>query len=328
MRARRRFLLGALVVLVLGAAQTAVAAIPLLEDIEAMYAREGPSRRTWVRELLGDIKAKEASGAPVSGMSLGQLISVLDSEGEADAVRDPARALRKVELGLQAAQEWRSRFENWTTIVLKTEGSLYMTRWFLRGDPEDRKVALAKYGASDDAESRAEWRGSGRYFLGAKYQTLASWARETGRPRNEQIALIDAGIAANKAGREKYQFDSIIGLNLLYGGLNYVSGESALGTRLDEWQAYMRTQPRADQARSGAMLAEALFQFERDDEALPWFDLYAAYWAIEPVKPEMRESELQTRCLRDLRGDGFRAYARREPARFAAMRDRRCAGKP
>ncbi|HEX7866793.1 MAG TPA: hypothetical protein VF555_17690 [Variovorax sp.] len=299
----------------------------MLDDVEAMYVREGSFLRDWGLELLGGIKAKEASGASVSGMSLGQLITGLDGESERDAVRDPARALRKVELGLRAAQEWRGRFETWTTIVLKTEGSLYMTRWFLRGDPEDRKAALAKYAASDDAESRAEWRGSGRYFLGAKYQTLASWARETGRPRDEQIALIDAGIAANKAGREKYPFDSIIGLNLLYGGLSYVSGGSALGMRLDEWQAYMRTQPRVDQARSGAMLAEALFQFERDEEALPWFDLYAGYWAVEPVKPELRESELQTRCLRDLRGDGFRAYARRDPARFAVMRDRLCAGK-
>ena len=160
-----------------------------------MYVREVSFLRNWGLGLLSGVKEKEASGAPVSGMSLGQLVSGLDEESQKEAVRDPARALRKVELGLRAAQEWRGRFHEWTTIVLKTEGSLYMTRWFLRGDPEDRKAAHAKYEASDDVESRAEWQGSGRYFLGARYETLASWAREAGRPR---VLVSSTGTSTSK----------------------------------------------------------------------------------------------------------------------------------
>ncbi|ADU34415.1 hypothetical protein [Variovorax paradoxus] len=314
--------------LAMGVAQARTAStVPLLDDVEAMYVREGSFLRSWGLEQLDGVKAKEAAGAPVSGMSLGQLISGLDEESQKEAVQNPARALRKVELGLRASQAWRSRFQEWTNIALTTEGSLHMTRWFLLGEAQDREAAHAIHEAVDDAETRPDWKGSGRYFLGARYERLSGWAKDAGRPRFEQIALIDAGIAVNKAGREKYSFDSLIGLNALYGSYAYVSGGSALASHLDEWLAYLRTQSPVDQAKSGALLADALFQSGRDAEALPWFDRYAAYWAVEPVKPALRATMQESRCFGGLQGEGFRAYARREPARFAAMRERICTGK-
>jgi len=329
MRATRRWLKCVLaIVLTAGMAQAhAASSVPLLDEVEAMYVREGTFLRNWGLGLLDGIKTKEAADATVSGMSLGQLVSGLDEESQKEAVQDPARALRKVELGLRAARAWRPRFQEWTNIALKTEGSLHMTRWFLLGDPEDRKTAHAIYAATDDTETRPEWQGSGHYFLGARYERLASWAQDAGRPRAEQIALINAGIAVNKAGREQYSFDSLIGLNALYGSYAYVSGGSALASHLDEWLAYLRTQSLVDQAKSGALLADALFQSGRDAEALPWFDRYAAYWAVEPVKPSLRATMQESRCFSGLQGEGFRAYERREPARFAAMRERVCTGK-
>ncbi|WP_198088959.1 hypothetical protein [Variovorax sp. E3] len=213
--------------------------------------------------------------------------------------------------------------------ILVNEGQLLMTRWFLVGKNEDLALARKKFEQADIDESDVDSKGQGAYFLGASYEKLARWAGDIERPRDAQIALIRAGIEANKAGRARYPFDSTIGLNALYRSLEMVTERSALAPYVDEWVDYMKSQSEESQMIAAPYLADALFQQGRDVEGLAWIERYAKHAERADVSPddEPRVSSLRCRDISPLLNQGIAQYARRDPANFEKLGNRVCKGE-
>ncbi len=305
------------------------ATVPLLDEFEQSVRADGGAMRDLNLQAVADIRQQLKAGEPVPAWALAGLVSKLTAECEHEVVRQPERALRKIALTLRLIDAWQDRSENWLPHLRMDQGKVLLLRWFLQGDPADRDRAHRLYAAIDEAETDAKDRGRAAYHLGAEYEELAGHARDLGRGRDEQIALILTGIQINKAGRAKYpDYDSSVGLNALYAQLQFVSGGSALPAHLDDWAGYMATQPADVQGRSGEALADALFLQGRDEEALSWMRRYAAHWARATPPAQLEAGLRKLRCgMLDL-DLGFLQFARRQQRQSDEIRAAICEGKP
>lgn len=299
---------------------------PTLDALERAIRQDGTSMQVLALETLAQVRADLAAGQAIPAYRLGSLISKLSEEAKTDLTADRERALRKIDLALQLATQWREDLAPWSS-AQDDVGHLLMLRWFLRGDDADRQRAHEVFAESDRRASDPKFQGSSAYFLGATYEGLASAARRMGLGRAREIELLRAGIAANKAGRARYpQYDSSVGLGALYGKFAFISGGSAMPEVLDSWIADVRGLPAETQAKEGASLADALFEQGRDEEAVDWLARYARHWASAQVPPALATRFRASRCQNLSLGRGFDAFQARAPEKALAFKTRICAG--
>jgi hypothetical protein len=301
---------------------------PQLDALEKAVRQDGTHMQDLSLETLAEVRADLTSGRAVPAWRLGSLISKLTREASIDVPTDGARALRKIDTALQLAADWREELEPWSPVQADV-GTLLMMRWFLRGDDADRLRAQAVYEESDRRESNPKFQGSGASSLAATYEEFASNAKQMGLGRAREMALLRAGIAANKAGRARYpQFDSATGLGALYGKFAFITGGSAMPEVLDEWIADVGGMPAEIQARQGNSVADALFEQGRDEEAAAWLARYAQYWASAEVPPALETRFRAGRCQILSLGRGFSALQVRAPQTALRYKMRICAGQP
>ncbi|WP_431266310.1 hypothetical protein ACQ859_14170 [Roseateles chitinivorans] len=301
--------------------------MPLLDEVEQSVRQDGTFMRNRSLEGIAEIRRRDAAGEAIPSHQLAGLIGTITLECEKDVGREPERALRKITLGLRLIDAWQDRLAQGASTVSTHQVTLLMLRWFLRGDAADQQRAHQIVEALDRSVTDPKEQGRATYRLAADYEDLARMARTAGRGREQQIALLRDGIALNKAGRARYPaYDSMVGLNALYGKLQFVSGGSALPAYLDEWLSYLKTLPAESQAKSGQSISGALFQQGRDDEAVEWLTRYFDYWESAPMPPALQTRFRESRCVHLGGDDDFAAFEQRAPSRAAPIRERACAG--
>ncbi len=299
----------------------------LLDSVVRVSTTEPEFLSKSILDSVNEIRVDIANGRSTDWKK-GLLISALVKEAEFQLVGSPASAIKRIELGLAAAEIWRNDFNHWNSSVLIDEGRALLMRWFLKGNPVDQVSAAKKFEASDD-QAQTESKGHGVYQHGGAYETLASKAGRMERPREEQIALLAKGIEVNKAGRKKYPaYDYGVSLDALYGKFEVVSGGSALGAYIEEWLAFLATEPKSEQSRAGISVAAALFTLRRDSEALVWANRYID-WQKESIAG-MKDEALKRLLVSQACGPGssfnlfFGSLIARDPAMFLDLKTRHC----
>jgi hypothetical protein len=303
---------------------SATADEPLLVALERHTLQ---SSNTFKSQILQVIRAIKDSSNASNPFYKYQLISNLSDSIEKDVVKDELGALRSIEFVIQLYAEWKTELKQWESSALQDQGEALLVRWFVKKDSTDLQLASQSFEDAEKLQFDPKRQGSSLYQHAAAYEFLAEIAKSKGRPREEQIELIQRGIAISKSAQLTYpNYHYAIGLDALYGQFAFVSERSASGDFIDEWIAFVSERPEDKGYASAASIANELFALGRDAEANAWIEKYYVWRAskVKNMEAIIRLRVINDACTFGFHSHGFSAYGERNPSGLQALNKKYC----
>jgi hypothetical protein len=252
-----------------------------LVDRAVQIAKEHPgTERDLINIRSSEIRAINRN-AKEDDWQKAEFITLFVTEVENEVFTNQISALKKINFILDAINTWRqdlALFHPSTDELLTTkESNVLLLRWLLKGNQIDQTLAdkkLELLTKIDDEKCNSY----GKNPHSVAYAQIADFAIAIGRPRDEQIAIIKKGIQLHLTRQNKYsKCNFAYSLDELYSKFDFVTGGVSAKTYVDEWIAYVKTKPNADQGISGRSIARALASIDRNAEAIEWVDKYIEY---------------------------------------------------
>lgn len=260
-----------------------------LVDRAVQIAKEHPgTERDLINIRSSEIRAINRN-AKEDDWQKAELITLFVTEVENELFTNQISALKKIDFILDATNTWRQDlaiFHPGTDALLTTkESAVLLRRWLLKRNQTDQTLAdkkLELLTKIDDEKCNSYDKNQ----HSTAYAELADIAIAIKRPRDEQIGIIKKGIQLHLTRQNKYpKCNFAYSLDELYSKFDFVTGGVSAKTYVDEWIAYVKTKPNADQGISGRSIARALASIDRNAEAIEWVDKY-----IEQKKEFLKNS--------------------------------------
>jgi hypothetical protein len=208
-------------------------------------------------------------------------ITLFVTEVENEVFTNQISALKKIDFILDAFNTWRqdlALFHPGTHELLAfRESNMLLLRWLLKGNLNDQTLADNKLELLTKIDGeKCNRHDTNRHSTA--YAALSDYARALKRPREEQIAIIKKGIQVHLTRENKYSKCNFVhSIDDLYLNFDLIPGGLSAKEYVDEWIAYVKTKPNADQGISGRSIARALASIDRNTEAIEWVDKYIEY---------------------------------------------------
>jgi hypothetical protein len=208
-------------------------------------------------------------------------ITLFVTEVENEVFTNQISALKKIDFILDAINTWRqdlALFHPGTHELLAfRESNMLLLRWLLKGNLNDQTLADNKLELLTKIDGeKCNRHDTNRHSTA--YAALSDYARALKRPREEQIAIIKKGIQVHLTRENKYSKCNFVhSIDDLYLNFDLIPGGLSAKEYVDEWIAYVKTKPNADQGISGRSIARALASIDRNTEAIEWVDKYIEY---------------------------------------------------